>query len=427
MRDQLMGARHIDAVDVRVTYRRGCRAEVDVLRASLAGHLNDLLAGGATHDGVVHQHHVLAAELQLDGVELLPYGFLACRLAGHDEGAADVAVLDETFAEFHAQMIGQLQRRRTAGVGNRDDHVDVMIRTLTENLVGQLLAHTQTRLVHRDTVHDRVRARQVNVLEDAGRVLRVGRALTGEQLALFGDVDRLARRQVADQGEAEYVQRYALGRDHVLDALIGMALAEDDRANAVGITEADDAITGDHRHDSVSTQAALVHVGNGGEHIFFGRLQLAALGKLMGKHVEQHFRIGIGVHVTQIGLVDFLGQLLDVGQVTVVRQGDAVRRVDVERLSFGRAGATSSRVAHMADAHMTDQALHMPLLEHVTYQTIVLAQEQAAIMAGDNTGSILAAVLEDGEPVIQRLIDVRFTDDTDDATHVPRPLLDSSG
>jgi hypothetical protein len=36
-------------------------------------------------------------------------------------------------------------------------------------------------------------------------------------------------------------------------------------------------------------------------------------------------------------------------------------------------------------------------------------------------------VLEDGQPVIQRLIDVRFTDDTDDATHVPRPLLDSSG
>lgn len=125
--------------------------------------------------------------------------------------------------------------------------------------------------------------------------------------------------------------------------------------------------------------------------------------------------------MAQIGLVDFLGQLLDVGQVTVMRQGDAVRRVDVERLSLGRAGAASGRVAHMADAHMANQALHMALLEHVTYQAVVLAQEQATIMAGDNTGSILAAVLEDGEPVIQRLIDVRFTDDTDDATHVPRP------
>jgi hypothetical protein len=32
-------------------------------------------------------------------------------------------------------------------------------------------------------------------------------------------------------------------------------------------------------------------------------------------------------------------------------------------------------------------------------------------------------VLKNGEPVIQRLIDVRFTDDTDNATHVPQPLL----
>jgi hypothetical protein len=32
-------------------------------------------------------------------------------------------------------------------------------------------------------------------------------------------------------------------------------------------------------------------------------------------------------------------------------------------------------------------------------------------------------VLEHGKRVIQRLIDVRLTDDTDDATHVTQPLL----
>ncbi|MCY1389795.1 hypothetical protein D9M71_45990 [compost metagenome] len=44
-------------------------------------------------------------------------------------------------------------------------------------------------------------------------------------------------------------------------------------------------------------------------------------------------------------------------------------------------------------------------------------------MAGHDTGSVLAAVLEDRKRVIQRLIDVRLTDDTDDATHVTQPLL----
>src|SRR4051812_8600924 len=48
-------------------------------------------------------------------------------------------------------------------------------------------------------------------------------------------------------------------------------------------------------------------------------------------------------------------------------------------------------------------------------------------MAGHDTGSVLAAVLEDGERVIKRLIDVRLADDTDDATHATQPLLSGTG
>ncbi len=81
----------------------------------------------------------------------------------------------------------------------------------------------------------------------------------------------------------------------------------------------------------------------------------------------------------------------------------------------------------MTDAHVAHQALHVALLEHITHQAVVLAQKQATIMAGHDAGSVLAAMLKDGKRVIQRLIDVRLADDTDDATHVPRPLLDSSG
>ena len=323
-------------------------------------------------------------------------------------------------------MVSQFQCCGTAGIRNRDDHVDIVLRTFTEDLVGELLAHAQARLVHRDAIHDRVRTRQIDVLKDARRVFWVRRALTGEQLAFFGDVHRFARREVANQGEAEHVERHTFRGDHVFHAFVGMTLTEDDRANTVGVAETNDAVTGDHRHYRVATQAALVHVSHGSKHVFFGGLQFAALGQLVSEHVKQHFRIGVGVHVAQVRLVDLLGQLLDVGQVAVVRQGDAIRRVDVERLRFGRAGATRSRVAHVANAHMADQTLHVALLEHVTYQAVVLAQEQAAIMAGDNTGSILAAVLEDGEPVIQRLIDVRFTDDTDNAAHVTQPLLNET-
>ena len=60
-------------------------------------------------------------------------------------------------------------------------------------------AHAQARLVDRDAVDDRIRARQVDVFEDARGEFRRYGALTGVQLAVFSDVDRLARRKVADQ------------------------------------------------------------------------------------------------------------------------------------------------------------------------------------------------------------------------------------
>ncbi|MCY1172656.1 hypothetical protein D9M73_127960 [compost metagenome] len=175
-----------------------------------------------------------------------------------------------------------------------------------------------------------------------------------------------------------------------------MTLAENDRADAVRVAETDDAVAGDHRYDGITTDATVVHVGDGRENVFFSRLQLAALGQFVREHVEQYFRIGTGVDVAQVRFVNLLGQLFNVGQVTVMRQGDAVRRVDVKRLSFSRRRAARGRITHMANAHVTDQALHVTLLEHVTHQAVILAQEQPAIMAGHDTGSVLAAVLEDG-------------------------------
>lgn len=213
------------------------------------------------------------------------------------------------------------------------------------------------------------------MLENARRVFRIGRALTGVQLAIFGDVHRFARRQVTNQGETQYVQRNAFGGDHVLDAFVGMTLTEDNRTDGVRVAEADNPVTGDHGHYGVATTAAIVNVGDGSEDVFFSRLQLATHRQLMSEDVQQHFRIGTGVDMTQIGFVDFLGQLFDVGQVTVVRQRNAVRRVDIERLSLGRGRAARSRVAHMTNTHMPHQALHVALLEHITHQAIVLAQK----------------------------------------------------
>src|SRR3954462_13946607 len=100
-------------------------AEGHLARACRARHLDDLLRGRAANDGVVDDEHVLAEKLAPEGVELLPDGFLALRLPGHDEGATDVAVLEETLAVLDAELLRDLHRGGPGGVRNGHDDVDV--------------------------------------------------------------------------------------------------------------------------------------------------------------------------------------------------------------------------------------------------------------------------------------------------------------
>src|SRR3546814_1091932 len=80
----------------------------------------DLGGCGAAHDRVVDQQHHAVPELQRDRVELALDRLHALALPRHDEGAADVAVLDEALAVLHAEHVGQLHRRIARGVGDRD-------------------------------------------------------------------------------------------------------------------------------------------------------------------------------------------------------------------------------------------------------------------------------------------------------------------
>jgi len=81
----------------------------------------------------------------------------------------------------------------------------------------------------------------------------------------------------------------------------------------------------------------------------------------------------------------------------------------------------------MTDADIAEQLLHVALLEDIAHQAVILAQEQLAAMTGHDTGSVLATMLKHGKRVIQRLIDVRLTDHTDDATHATQPLFSETG
>ena len=149
--------------------------------------------------------------------------------------------------------------------------------------------------------------------------------------------------------------------------------------------------------------------------------------ELERQHVEQHFAVGVRVDVAKVELEQLALQFLAVGQVAVVAERDAERRVDVERLRLEvgerRAGG---RIAAVADARVAHQVAHVAGAEHV------LAPVPGPCACGRSVPSlvtmprgVLPAMLQEQEAVVQQLVDGRVRDDADDSAH--EQLLSLSG
>ena len=100
-----------------------------------------------------------------------------------------------------------------------------------------------------------------------------------------------------------------------------------------------------------------------------------------------------------------------------MRQGNAVRRVNVHGLRFRVAGTARSGISNMADTDIPFEALHVLLLEDISDQAIAFAQVQFMAIAGNHARSVLSAMLQNSQSVVNLLIYRTTGDDADDATH----------
>src|SRR5690606_7320781 len=114
-----------------------------------------------------------------------------------------------------------------------------------------------------------------------------------------------------------------------------------ERPNTVRIAECDDAVADDHRDDRVAARPTRVERFDGVEDLLRLEAVRGVLAELVSEDVEKHLGIGTRVEMTVILLLDEALELVGVDEVAVVREADAVRRIDVERLRFRqRARAT---------------------------------------------------------------------------------------
>src|ERR1019366_780817 len=115
---------------------------------------------------------------------------------------------------------------------------------------------------------------------------------------------------------------------------------------------------------------------------------------------------------------------LAIGQIAVVRERDAERRIDVERLRFElrRRGARGGITA-MADAGVARKLAHVARAEDVAHVTRRLVHVKYRALAGHDAGRVLTPVLQQQQAVIQELVNRRMRNGADDSTH---KLLPSS-
>ena len=137
-----------------------------------AHHLDDLAAGGAAHDRIVHQDHPLAGQHDAVGGVLQLHPEIADVVGGLDEGAADIVVADDAEVERQAALGGVAHRGGDAGIRHRHHHVG-----RHGGLARQLGADGLARVVDRRALHHRIRTGEVDVFEHAEPLARAAERL----------------------------------------------------------------------------------------------------------------------------------------------------------------------------------------------------------------------------------------------------------
>ncbi|KAJ6259050.1 LOW QUALITY PROTEIN: hypothetical protein Dda_5946 [Drechslerella dactyloides] len=308
VRYQLFAVREVDAVDMRVTNRRRAACEVDFIGPRFTGHAHDFTAGGPADNAVVDEQHVAALEFRRHGVQLAADGRGAGRLAWHDEGAEDIAVLHEPLdiglswsARAEAEVL------EVSGMG------------MTASIAFMAASPRMPRGLHRDIIDDRVWAGKVDELKDVRGEGGLRVHLPKDRLCSLLDDNSFAGLYIADVAVPENVECDALAGKHVVASAVGiLLLAEDERADAVWVAEADDAEPGEHGSACVCALASRVDALEGTEEIFFVYTELAGFLQRAGKDVEHHLAVGIGVDVPMDLLVQVLAQLGSIDEVAVL-------------------------------------------------------------------------------------------------------------
>ena len=302
-------------------------------------------AGVAAHDRVVEDDHTLAGELGADRIELGADRRLARFVVRHDERAADVAVLHEPLAARQSDLLGHRLPGGLRRLGHRNHDVGLQPGRLEG--AAEATAEFHARFVDGGAVEERVGPREVDVFEDAGAV-RLVADLAEVRHPVLADPQHLAGLQVPHDLVAGDIEHDGLTGNRVPRAGRGHLLAEDARLDAERVAERIHALAGD-ADDAVGALHPFEHFFDGHLHVVDGDRMPDAAHQGVCKHIENDFEVAVAAEVNlavaEVGALE----LVEIGDVAVVRHRDADRIVEPERLHVGAFPQADRGIANVTD------------------------------------------------------------------------------
>ena len=393
--DQVVVGRHVHAHEAGVPHRRRTHAHMHLGRAALPNQLHQRAGGIPAHDRIIHQHHPFTLQVGAQRVKFQAHTLAAQRVIRLDEGAPDVAVLDQPFGEGDARLQAVPDPGGDRGV--RHGHHNI---GLNRRLLGQLLAHRLPHAMHDLTFQVGIGPREVHVLKHAQRAPRRFHPGHGGQPGAVQAHD-FARRHMPHEACPNGMQRARFRGHHI--AFIQLAQAQ--RAQSQRVAHGVDRIPRE-QHQRIGALRDLHKSPDAREPAIIPRAVLSRACRLPclrrgGQDLRDQFAVGGGGQPYS-PRQQHAAQVQRIGQVAVVgHRQRTVQRLDQVRLGVAQVGTARRGVAGMPQREVALQRREVVLVEHLGDQTHILVNVCALPVTGGDPGAFLPAMLQ-GEQAEER-------------------------
>ena len=305
-------------------------------RTGITHHLHNLHRCRAAHNRVIYQDNPLALHNRAVGGMFHAHTQFTHGLCRLNEGAPDIVIADDAQFIRDTGCLRIAKGCRHAGVWHRDH--DIRINAC---FMGELGAHGFAYVIDRTAMHDRVRAREIDIFKNAGTRGHFGEGLDGFN-AVIGDDHHFAIFNIPHKTRADNIKRTGFGGENEMP----VQLPQNQRANAQGITRTDQLFIG-QTDKGIGPFELLQGIDE-----TVGKFASAALRHQM----QNHFRVA-GRLIDRAAADQLTPQGQTIGQIAVMGNGKAApRQFGEQRLHIAQNGFAGCGIAHMADGTFAFQA-----------------------------------------------------------------------